>query len=482
MVLGSIWGFIERFGQQFLRLAGNLVLTRLLAPEFFGLVAIIQSFLTAAELFSDTGLNPALIRHERGDDPKLLNTAWSISIIRGFVLWLVLAAAAYPIAAFMEAPELRYMIPVAAFALVVQGFQSTKIATHQRSLNFRSLVHLRLATQVLSLSVMVVLAWLYHSVWALIIGTLFSSLVFTIGSHVYLKAAYRNHLAWDQESASSLFKFGRWIFLLSILFMISVRADQIFIGKIFSLRDLGLFSVAYGFGTIVTQLVDVLGNVMYPALSEKVRNKADLTKPVLQLQVVVFTMGGFLCSAGYLGGDSLVKLLYDARYAGVGWILPYLMIAIYLNLLTTPYPKLFNAINKPWLSAMPLAASLTTLSIGFYLVSQSAQLEHYLLARIAVDFVCVTTFCIAAWSIGVRTIWMNALFLIIFATSLSSGGYLQGLLVRGPLDGQLFLQVISGAIIQGLFWGAVLLAFALRWNMDFGIRTLLSEKLGSFRK
>ncbi|MEM9567949.1 MAG: oligosaccharide flippase family protein, partial [Cyanobacteria bacterium P01_E01_bin.34] len=97
-VRGVLWTVAAFGSQQVLRFASNLILTRLLIPEFFGLMALVNSLRLGLELFSDVGIGQNIIQSPRGEDPLFLNTAWSIQIIRGILLWLACWAIAQPIA------------------------------------------------------------------------------------------------------------------------------------------------------------------------------------------------------------------------------------------------------------------------------------------------------------------------------------------------------------------------------------------------
>lgn len=72
---------------QFARLLSNLVLTRLLYPEAFGVMALVMVVLVGLQMFSDVGIGPAISRSARGDDPDFLNTAWTLNVFRGAGLW-----------------------------------------------------------------------------------------------------------------------------------------------------------------------------------------------------------------------------------------------------------------------------------------------------------------------------------------------------------------------------------------------------------
>ena len=86
---GSAWVVFGHVASQGIRLAANLILTRLLFPEAFGLMALVNIFLQGLEMFTVLGIGPSIIQNRRGDDPAFLNTAWTIQVIRGFVLWIL---------------------------------------------------------------------------------------------------------------------------------------------------------------------------------------------------------------------------------------------------------------------------------------------------------------------------------------------------------------------------------------------------------
>ena len=168
------WILLGYGGSQGLRLVSNLILTRMLFPEAFGLMALIGLVTVGLMLFSDVGIAPSIAQSARGDDPDFLNTAWTIQVIRGVILFGVAAGLALPFAAFYDAPELVTYLPVAALALVIAGFNPTRIETAHRHLLMGRLTVLDLSAQVIGIVVMIGLAWWLQSVLALVLGQSFS--------------------------------------------------------------------------------------------------------------------------------------------------------------------------------------------------------------------------------------------------------------------------------------------------------------------
>src|SRR5262245_44517632 len=119
VISGSIWTIGSYVATQVLRLGGNLIFARLLYPEAFGLMALVTIFVQGLAMFSDIGIGPSIIQSRRGEDPRFLNTAWTIQVVRGFLLWTVSAVGARPFAIWYGKPELASLIPVAALGTII---------------------------------------------------------------------------------------------------------------------------------------------------------------------------------------------------------------------------------------------------------------------------------------------------------------------------------------------------------------------------
>ena len=98
VVLKGVGWTVGAFGVgQLLRLVTVVAIARLLAPELFGIMAIVNSLRTGVDLLSDVGITQNIIQNKNGDDPDFYNTAWTLQLIRGPVLWLLCSAAAVPL-------------------------------------------------------------------------------------------------------------------------------------------------------------------------------------------------------------------------------------------------------------------------------------------------------------------------------------------------------------------------------------------------
>lgn len=152
--------------EQALRLAANLILTRILFPEAFGIMALVSVVLVGLGMMSDIGINTSIIQNKKGCDPVFRNTAWSVQIVRGFILCLGCLALAYPTSAWYDEPQLFPILCLVASVAMIQGFTSTSIAVRNKRLRLMGQVIVILIGQIIGLICTIILAYIYQSVWA----------------------------------------------------------------------------------------------------------------------------------------------------------------------------------------------------------------------------------------------------------------------------------------------------------------------------
>jgi O-antigen/teichoic acid export membrane protein len=344
IIRGSVWTLAGYGASQVLRLAGNLVLTRLLTPDAFGLMALVQTFLTGLQMFSDFGIFPSIVQSQRGDNLNFLNTAWTIQVIRGGVLWIGSCLLAVPIAHFYNEPMLVQLLPVTGFTAVIGGLASTKLATAHRRLAIKELTLLELVMGGVSTLVTVVAALLFQSVWALVYGNVLGSVIRTLASHWWLKGE-RNRLCWDLEAVQEVKTFGRWIFISTIIAFFALQGDRLLFGRLLDVRFLGIYTIALALSGLVEQVVEQVNKkVLFPTYSELIRERPqDLYRSLRKARAALLILSSGCAIFFVLGGNILIDFLYDDRYLEAGWILRVLAIGFLGRVLSVTYEDVLMA-------------------------------------------------------------------------------------------------------------------------------------------
>lgn len=306
---------------QVLRLATNLILTRILFPEAFGLMALVSVFLMGLVMFSDVGISPAIAQSKRGDDPDFLNTAFTIQIIRGVALFIVGCLLALPAAHFYGEDILAPMLMVASAQFIITGFMPTRLETAKRHLLIGRITALDMVCQTLSVVVTLGLALWTGSVWALVFSGLFAATLQIILYTVYLPGA-RNHLRWESEAAAELIHFGKWIFLSTICGFFLGQGDRLILGKVLPLDSFGVYSIGFFLASFPLMLGHmVMGRVLIPIYRDRPPRESQANFLKLRRMRTVSTAGlmGLMMAVGLMG-VWLVEFMYDNRYQAAGGI------------------------------------------------------------------------------------------------------------------------------------------------------------------
>ena len=414
-----------------LALVTNLIMTRLLAPEMFGVMAIAAVVPHTLLMLADVGLRQNIVRSHRGEDPVFLDTAWVVQIIRGVTAWFVtlgLSIAlhfaihweAFPPDSVYASPVLPAVIAVSSLTAIIAGFQSTKWAIAFRRFDQKRIAQIELTAQIVALPFMVAIGVATHSIWALVSGGLVASLTTTILSHAWMSGD-RNRLRWDKDAFRELISFGRWIFVSSAVGVIAGSCSSLMLGAMLSADELGLFVIAgLILGAVGGGFGRMFGQIGLPALSEIARNEPSRLREVyykMRVPIDLFLL--FLTGLVFTSGQLVIDLLYDPRYAGAGNFLEILALGffavrygpakeVYLALGIPRYGALLNVVGFVSLfSVVPLlyylagtqgaiwgmalnglAGVLLVLSINAHLRLNDYRRELIVLVALPVGFLC----------------------------------------------------------------------------------------------
>lgn len=319
LVRSSGWIFFGYSASQFIRLTSNLILTRLLFPEAFGLMALITVFMVGLTMISDIGVAPSIQHSDRGDDPDFLNTAWTIQILRGAVLWMICCLLGYFAAWFYDEPQLLTMLPVAGLSLILAGFNPTRIETASRHLIMGRLTILDMISQILAMGGFLVLAYAMSSVWALVLGGVISAGIRLVIMQLYLPGP-KNTFCWDVQAIKELINFGKWILLSTFCGFLLTQGDKAILGKYLTLDLLGIYNIGYfiaGFPQALASMI--MAKVMIPLHREcppheNRKNFSRVRKSRFIVTFIVFVMQFTLAFSGVW----IVQFLYDDRFVLAG--------------------------------------------------------------------------------------------------------------------------------------------------------------------
>lgn len=372
-VRGGAWTIGAYGGSQFIRFGSNIVLARILAPDDFGLMGLVTIVLIGLQMFSDIGIGPAIIQNKR-QDARFVNTAWTLQVVRGFVLWGVAALLAIPLSRWWEGPDgqLDVILPIAAMTAAIQGFQSTNWFTANRNLAVKWMMLIELFT--LTAQAVTMIVWAYAvdaSVWALVAGSLVMAVLHMGLSH--LLPGVRNRFCLDKQAASELIHFGKWLFVSTIITFLAMQSDKLLLQSFTDVATFGIFWIGVQLAMLGPMLSMKLGQTIgFPALSEVHRERPERFYHTLwRVRLSVVGMIYVVLFGLIALGPALFYTLYRVEYWGAGWVVQIIAINSLAGMLNTSYSYAYLSTGRTFFNTATVTAQWILVTVccclGYYL-------------------------------------------------------------------------------------------------------------------
>ncbi len=365
---GTVWIVGAFGGSQVLRLGMNIVLAALLFEEAFALMALVSAVMIGLAMFSDIGLQPNVTRSPRGDEPGFLNTAWTMQVIRGVILTLAATALAWPFAAFYGANdpmahELRWLIPLVALTALFDGLKSPRMLTAARHMQVAELTRIEVVVLIANAILMLGLVWYSRSVYGLAIAGVLSAALHAVLSY-WLLPGPRARFVLEPVAVRSIVSFGKWIFLSTLLSFLAMQIDRLTFAAMYSLAEVGVYSIAVSLAMVVPTLVGHLqGAVVFPWYSRMLDDGMALPDAFQKTKFSILVLSTYLVTLLIVGAGSLFEWAYDERYAQAKWFLPILAVGAWFSCLEAMYGAAFLAAGRSDWAAMASTVKVVAFAV-----------------------------------------------------------------------------------------------------------------------
>ena len=394
-VAGQVGWVVSTFGiNQVLRLGTNVVLAWLLSPVIFGVLTLVNTLRTGVELITDVGVGQNIVVAKAGDEPSFIGTAWTIQVIRGVGLFALGLLAAWPIAWWYDNPALFPIFAVASVIFLLTGINSPARFLMQRHRETRRLALFDLAMAFATAALSILFALLVPTVWGMIWSMIAYSVVATVAGFFMMDARILR-LRIDPAHAATVFAFGKWIFISSLVYFVATNFDRLYLPGQLGLALFGVYGIARTISDAVTLLVQRLGAmIIFPAIaevSEAIGSRLHRIARLRGLGLAALTVS----IAGTVAiGDAFIAIAYDDRYSAAQVILPMLVAgtwfsaqaamgeAILLGLSAPARAAAGNAAKLAWIVLLlPLAFTRFGLVAGIAVIA-FADLPRYLMLQL----------------------------------------------------------------------------------------------------
>lgn len=343
MAKGAGWMIAMRLAIRCVGLISTIILARLLVPADFGLVALATMLFGILEISAAFGFDLALIREQKAERSHY-DTVWTLTLIRGIVIALILVASADFAAAFFEEPRLAGILHWLAAASFVQAFSNIGVVQFRKEMEFGREFRYRVMVKLCSFAVTVALAFLWRDYWALVAGIVAGRCTQVLLS--YYLHPYRPRLALSR--CSEILHFSKWLAVNNVLHFVTNRADTFIIGKITGVDRIGLYTVAYEVSNMpTTELVWPIQRAVFPGYAKLSGEYETMRKAYLNVLGLALMLAAPMGAGVGLVADPLVKVFLGEKWLEAIPLVQILAVFGVLRVGQANAGSVFLALGKP---------------------------------------------------------------------------------------------------------------------------------------
>lgn len=277
---GVLWAGIDRFGIVLLQFVINLVLARLLTPGDFGCISMILIFVAVSQTLIDGGFGAALIQKIDATQ-RDYSTIFYWNALFSVGLYLIIYASAPSVSTFFRMPLLEDMLRVLGIVIIINSLSLVQRTILRKAINFKVIAIVDIISYSASAVIAIYLAHRDFGAWSIVGMQLSIASISTI--LLWVLSKWRPSLTFSFNSLKSLFSYGGFLLIASIMQDVCTHIQGVVIGRRFSAAETGLYSQAKKMDEVASMtLPAVFCQVLFPIYSEKQNNISELRSMLSQ--------------------------------------------------------------------------------------------------------------------------------------------------------------------------------------------------------
>ncbi|MHC1696846.1 MAG: lipopolysaccharide biosynthesis protein [Geobacteraceae bacterium] len=341
-----------------------LVLARILSPLDFGLMGIATIVISTIESVTITGVELNLVRRQERI-AEYIDTAWTISIVRGAALALVLFYSSSLIADFFHSPESLALLRATGLVFIIRGFTNSHIVYFTKRLEIKKQLALNLTEILTDLIFSISLSLIFRNVWGLVCGYLAASFARTVAS--FLLHGDKPRVCFDLVKIKELSQFGKFVWGTNITVLIGNKIDSIVIGKLLDAGSLGMYQMALKLTEPISkEFGSVMAQVLFPAYSSMQDDRERLQGVYLRTVKMVFSIFLPFTLLFTIYSPHVVPLLLGDKWRATIPIIQLLIVAGLFRTVFSIDAWTYYAIGKPHYNFTISMARVSVLSITIF--------------------------------------------------------------------------------------------------------------------
>jgi len=408
LLKSGLWIAYATFVTRIFAFLSSLVLARLLQPADFGVIGIAYVFWSFFTLFTQSSAGTFII-YKGTDNPKYVNTAYTISLIIGAMFGLALVGVAPWVSKFFNEPALTGILIAFAFNIVLSSACYVYYGVLTRNSQYREIANISLVNSIVRLTCTSGAALLGMSYWSFVIGDTASWLVNCSLAYYFAKHPFR--LQIDPEIKQEVLSFCLGAVGSSFGFYINANLDNFTVGKLLGSTSLGYYNLAYqltmALSTIFNSVIDQVGMPIFAQMPDGPQQEAVIFRLVKQIAFLTAPIYALL----FLVLDpQVITWVFGAKWIPICTVIPGLLVFAYFRVINTPLRSMLEAKGRPGVNAK---ANLYIAPIAVLAFAIGARQGGIIGVSLAVAIVLGIGWTVQWWWIGCRALgWSLKKFLL----------------------------------------------------------------------
>ncbi|SKA08771.1 MOP flippase family protein [Selenihalanaerobacter shriftii] len=312
---GAIWNSLSSVFLTGLNFVITAILARLLTPNAFGVMGMIQTTIALINMMNQFGLAPAIIQGENLNQERLSSLFW-FNMLIGIIMTAIVYFSSNLIALFFNQPELTELLKLISVVFTIVSFSFIQQSLLRKKMKFKELFNINIFSTILYGIITIVLALNNFGVHALVYGFIAKNIVASVFIILYYK--WTPNLFFSFNMIKDLLDFGIYVFGTGIINYFNRNLDYLLIGRFLGSESLGYYTLAYKLMLVpVRKIGGVISNTFLPAFSEIKENKSSIKKYYLNvlglIALITFPMMGGL----FIVASEMILTVYGQNWSSV---------------------------------------------------------------------------------------------------------------------------------------------------------------------
>lgn len=333
-----------KYGQMFIQLGLTMLLSRLILPEAFGVIAITTILLGFLNLFADMGLGISVIQYP-DLEKKDLNGLFSFSLIVGVVLGVITALASFPLAVFYEEPLYYTLCPILS---IISFFQSANVVPNAiltRDKQFKTIAVRTILCSLVSGVIAVVLARLGFGVYALVAQSVISQIFLFIWNYLYAPLSLCRFRL--RNVAKLLGSYSLFQVLFNFLNYFTRNLDHIIIGKSFGSEELAQYNKSYSLYLYPNNIfAAVLTGVIHPYVRDYKNNHRQMFSIYMRIEKILSLIGIISMMVFFFCSQEMVLIMFGKNWVNAGVYLKCLSLCMWTQMMCSVSGSFFLGLER----------------------------------------------------------------------------------------------------------------------------------------